>query len=245
MPISIALVATLLSMFFVLARWRKSAIGSLLFGIAVLWISSLPAVGELLSWSLQHQHPPVPIEDIPAGDCIVVLGGALGSTDYPEVGIDLTEASDRIYQTARLFRAGKAKSVIVAAGNQPWELSSVPEAKLISDLLVEWGVTPAAIILDTLSKNTRENAVNAVLAMKRSGCASGLLVTSAMHMPRAVAAFRKAGVEMFPVPVDVMPAGTGMNSLASFIPQASALTTTSGAIREWIGIWVYRWRDWN
>ena len=79
----------------------------------------------------------------------------------------------------------------------------MPEAQLIRDLLVEWGVSRRSIVLDTASKNTRENAINAAVALQENGCQSSLLVTSAWHMPRAIAAFKRVGVEMFPVSVDV------------------------------------------
>jgi uncharacterized SAM-binding protein YcdF (DUF218 family) len=246
MPVSIAMVIMVLALFFVLTNRRKLSIFSLLTAISVLWISSLPAVAERLLWGLQGQYLPVAIKDIPMSDCIVVLGGSLGRPDYPRVDIELTDATDRIYQTAKIYRAGKAKTVIVAAGNQPWNQHGVPEAKLISELLVEWGVLPQAIALDIASKNTRENAVNAASLLGEYGCQSSLLVTSALHMPRAVAAFRKVGAEMFPVAVDVASfGGGGLGSLASFIPQAGALATTSAVIKEWMGIWIYRWRGWN
>ena len=71
-------------------------------------------------WSLERQYLPVSIDDIPSADCIVVLGGALGAPIYPRVDIELTDSTDRVYQAAKLYRDGKAKTVIVAAGNQPW-----------------------------------------------------------------------------------------------------------------------------
>ncbi len=121
----------------------------------------------------------------------------MGGSIYPRVDIELTDSTDRVYQAAKLYRAGKAKTVIVAAGNQPWNEGRVPEAQLIRDLLVEWGVSRPSIVLDTASKNTHENAINAAVALRENGCQSSLLVTSAWHMPRAIAAFKKLGWKCF------------------------------------------------
>jgi uncharacterized SAM-binding protein YcdF (DUF218 family) len=245
MPVFVTVAASLLALCFLLLGKRRPAIILLVMAISLLWISSLPAVAARLVWSLQSQFPPVTIEEIPRAECGVVLGGALGRLQYPRVDIELTEATDRVYQTAKLFRAGKIDTVIVAAGNQPWSRDEVPEARLISDLLIEWGVPADSIVMDISSKNTRENALNAAAVIDRLGCGSTLLVTSASHMPRAFAAFQRAGVDTFPVAVDVISTGSQPGYIMSLIPQAGALAATSGAIREWIGIWVYRWRGWN
>jgi len=244
MPLSVAVAATVLALIFVFLNRRGPAILCLLIAISVLWLASLPAVAGRLFASLQGQYLPLPLQDIPVSDCIVVLGGALGGAGRPRVDIELTDATDRVYQTAKLYRAGKAKTVIVAAGNQPWAQARVPEARLIGNLLVEWGVLRQAIVLDTASKNTRENAVNASAALRAHDCRSNLLVTSAWHMPRALATFRKIGIEMYPVSVDIMSLGDEIGSISSLIPRANALATTSLVIKEWLGIWVYRMRDW-
>lgn len=245
MPVSIVIGATILALCFTYFGKRKSAMVSLLLAISLLWISAMPIVAVRLTWSLQSQYPPVAMEEISVKDCIIVLGGALGGPDFPRVDIELTDASDRIYQTAKLYRAGKARTIIVAAGNQPWDRSKVSEAQLISDLLVEWGVPRQAIVREGASKNTRENAINAAAVLDTHECQSSLLVTSSSHMPRSLAAFRMAGAEVVPFSVDVMSFGENLGAFANYIPQAGALAATSAAIREWLGIWVYRWRGWN
>ncbi len=245
MPVFIALCASLLALFLLVRRKRKSAIICLLISILVLWLASLPIVADQLLWSLERQHLPRPIEEIPAGDCIVVLGGALGAMGYPRVEIELTDAADRVYQAAKLFQSGKGRTIIVSAGNQPWAQDRVAEAILIRALLIEWGVTEAAIVLDTSARNTRENAILGAALIRKSDCQSNLLVTSAWHMPRALASFKKVGVTMFPVPADVRSVRVSDAGMFRFLPRANALATTSHMLHEWLGVWVYRWKGWN
>jgi len=244
MPVSVAIIAMALGLLMLLRGRRRGAIICSLVAILVLWVSSLPIVAGRLSWSLERQFPPVAIEDIPSADCIIVLGGALTGSDHPRVHIELTDSTDRVYQAAKLYRNGKAETVIVAAGNQPWSQRRTSEAKLISDLLVEWGVLRSSIRLDGASRNTRENAINAAALVQENHCESNLLVTSAWHMPRAAAAFKRLGVNVFPVSVDLRGVEVITDSIGVLIPTAEALAATSGAIREWMGIWVYRWKGW-
>jgi len=245
LPVSLSLLAALLTVVFIVLGRRGLSLASLSLSILILWISALPGVAGRLLWSLERQHLPVPVADIPASDCIVVLGGVLGFTIYPRVNVELTDAVDRVYQAAALYRAGKGRTVIVAAGNQPWMQDQVPEANLIRDLLGQWGVPARAMLLDTTSVNTRGNAVNAIALMQERGCETSLLVTSSWHMPRAVAAFKVLGVDVFPVSVDVRFVQGDRSSVAGLIPRADALAATSQALLEWIGVWVYRWKGWN
>jgi len=244
LPVTVSLLVALLSLWFMWPGKRQPAIACLLFSILLLWASSLPFVAGELMRGLEAKYPPVAVADLPNSDCAVVLGGSLGVGLHPGVDIEMMDAIDRVYQTARLFRAGKTRTIIVAAGNQPWARDLVPEAEQIRGLLVEWGVNPSSIILDTASRNTRENAVNAVPLLRQSGCHSILLVTSAWHMPRAVAAFAKVGVTVTAVAVDVRFVERSGTELFDFIPTADALALTSQALHEWMGIWVYRWRGW-
>ena len=245
MPIALSLLAALLAGLFILQKKRALSLGFLFAAIAILWLSSLPVIADRLLWSLEKQHLPVVMADIPAADCIIVLGGALGVAAYPRVNLELTDAVDRVYQAAKMFQMGKAGKVIVTAGNQPWARKLRAEADMIRELLQEWGVPASAILLDRESRNTRENALNGATLVREAGCKSNLLVTSAWHMPRALASFEAVGVTVFPVSVDVRMVYGEAGTVAQFIPRADAQAATSQAILEWMGIWVYRWKGWN
>jgi uncharacterized SAM-binding protein YcdF (DUF218 family) len=245
MPVPIAILLALVALVFVFRSQRRAALGSLASAIVILWAFALPTVSGRLLWSLEQQYPPTPTRELPTADCLVVLGGALGFATYPRVEIELTDAIDRVYQAANLYREGKGQTIIVAAGNQPWARDLVPEANLIRDLLVQWGVPAAAILLDPDSRNTHENAINGAELIRQAACESTYLVTSAWHMKRALATFRRQGVELTPVSVDIRSAPVSLGSIAQLIPRADALAESSQAIMEWLGIWVYRWKGWS
>jgi uncharacterized SAM-binding protein YcdF (DUF218 family) len=247
MVLPVGLVIILLSAALLLAwlKRRRSSLACLAVALVWLWVCSTPFVaGSLYKW-LEGDYPPMALDEIPTGDCIVVLGGAVGQALRPRVDVEITEATDRVYRAAQLYRAGKGDWVIAAAGNQPWAPTDQPEAEAIQVLLMDWGVPGNAIVLDGASRNTRENAVNSKALMAARECTTALLVTSAAHMNRSVAAFRKVGVDVVPVSTDIRVVHVGKLSVFDFLPSAGALAMTTDAMREWMGRKVYRWRGWN
>jgi len=245
MPLGLALLLLLVA--FVLLRRKKlrSAAGVIILSLAILWTASMPFIAQRLYRHMESFYPPVPIESVPVRRCLVVLGGALGAVSPPRVEFDMNESVDRIYKAAALYRASKAPVVIVTGGNQPWFESKTAEAELVRDLLIEWGVPGEAILLEGRSRNTRENALYTKNIMDSISCEDALLVTSAAHMPRAVAAFRSVGLSVTPVSTDVRAPKQATPILIDFLPSAYALEMTSNAIREWLGQQVYAWQGWN
>ena len=245
MPISLVTLLLLVALAFLRRDMRRTSTVLVVLALSVLWIASTPFVAQKFYRSLESHYPPIALEDVPVRGCMVVLGGALGGKVAPRVDIDMNEAVDRIYKAAALYRAGKAPAIIVTGGNQPWSKIYTAEADLSRDLWMEWGVPKDAIFLEGSSRNTRENALYSKNVIDAMTCTDALLVTSAAHMPRAVAAFNKAGVVVTPVSTDVRAVAQNLPGPMDFVPSADALAMTSSAIREWIGQKVYSWNGWG
>ncbi len=137
------------------------------------------------------------------------------------------------------FGAGKARVVIASGGTINWLGSEEPEAVPMSMLLQEWGVPKGRIILETRSQNTRQNVVNSKKIIAARGLESGLLVTSALHMPRALKTFRMARVPVLPAPTDFSVVDRKGLSLWGLLPQAGGLGGTTVALKEAIGLVYY------
>ncbi|MBF0427207.1 MAG: YdcF family protein [Magnetococcales bacterium] len=213
--------------------------------ILILWSLSSRQVADWIATPLELAYPPRPITDLPAADAIIILGGAVKEPDPPRLEIELTEASDRVLHGFRLFHAGKAPLIIASGGGE-----TRPEAKSIARLLRLWGVPATAIIEEVTSLSTRENAIETEKIMTHLNLRRGLLVTSALHMPRAVGAFRALNVDITPATTDINLSArperpqAWFNHLPNLLPNPEALSATNQALREWAALKLYGYRGW-
>ena len=212
--------------------------------VAVLWGASTPIFADYLGLTLEQQYPPVAVEATPAADAIVVLGGGVEGPAPPRITVELSDAADRVLHAARLYRAGKAPVVVISGGAIPWLGSDIPEAESMQTLLEEWGVPAASTISESISGNTHDNAVLTKRLLVEHGLRRVLLVTSAMHMRRALATFASAGVDAVPAATDFTVTYRDRCTVIDFLPDAKALSHTTDAIKEYIGYAYYRWEGW-
>jgi len=211
--------------------------------IAGLWAASTPLVARWLTASLEAQYPALSVDAYQPADVAILLGGALSPAAAGEPYPDLGEAADRILHAYRIYRAGLAPKILISGGNL-FPDGRPSEGQQMADLLVALGVDRSAIIVEGNSRNTFENARETAQIWQREGFKSALLVTSSMHMPRALAVFGKAGLPVEPAATDFRSGHALMPFPLSILPDAGSLDEASQAIKEWIGLAVYRWRGW-
>jgi len=245
LPLSLAIEATVLAL--LLRRLGRKRLATVVFGLgfAVLLLSSIPVVANALVRGLEGQHAPLPLDATPTADAIVLLGGALAPARPPRLTAELTDGSDRVLHAARLFRAKKAPLVIASGGAGPGGGDESPESRDLADLLVEWGVPREAIVQEGASGDTHENAVETRGILDARGLRRILLVTSALHMPRALAVFQGAGIDAIPCPTDFLATEPARRTALDYLPDAEALLHSTAATHEWIGRLWYRVRGWE
>jgi uncharacterized SAM-binding protein YcdF (DUF218 family) len=232
-PLGTALLLGLLGLL-LLPKARRAGATLLVIGLAWLWFWSTPAASDALQQELEGRYPARAAESLPRADAIVVLGGAMAPPSPGQPYPDLGSAADRVWHAARVFRAGKAPLVLASGGSDP-EVSRVAEAEIIAGLLVELGVPAAAILRESASRNTRENAVFSVDVLRPRQVKSILLVTSALHMPRAVAEFERVGFQVIPAATDHAQAKWG--GVQRWLPDTGALDTSARGMKEVVGKW--------
>ncbi len=243
-PLGAALILGAIALVLTFSRWRL--MGQMLLGLTLLclWIASTPVFANWLNFRLESQFPPQSVETLPQSDVVIVLGGVLGQPIPPRIAADLSGSADRIIHALRIYRSGKARFIVISGGHLPWQWADLPEAQLIADLLLELGAPRSVLVLEAESRTTRENAVNTAAIFEEHGWRRGHLVTSGSHMPRALATFQKVGLDVIPASTDIH-AGTPQGvSLLGLIPNAKSLASTTSAIKEIVGLCVYRYRGW-
>jgi uncharacterized SAM-binding protein YcdF (DUF218 family) len=224
---------------------RRTGGVCLALSLVVLLASSNPWLAKGFRAQLEQWYTPFTAADAPHVDAIVLLGGALHLPLPPRVDAELSDAADRVLYTSRLYRAGKASRIVVTGGNVFDQGDGVRgESFYIAELLREWGVPARAIVIEEHSRNTRQNALETKKILDRSGHRTILLVTSALHMPRALATFKGAGIEAIPAPVDFSVSSYRYPVALDLLPSAGALYINTQTLREYLGIVVYGFQGW-
>ncbi|MEE4375910.1 MAG: YdcF family protein [Candidatus Competibacteraceae bacterium] len=227
---------------------RRHRLGGLCLAVSLswLWLCATPAFSDFLRAPLERTYLPVPIADLPSADAIVILGGGMQPASPPyRLTFDLGSAADRIWYGAQLYKAGKANRILATGGGLPWFGSGQPEAPAIVQFLADLGVPESVVLLETTSMNTHQNALYSKPLLHEEGLDSVLLVTSALHMPRALATFRAQGIQAQPAPTDFEVVPVAEQTILRWLPDAEALADTTRGLREYFGLLVYRMLEWS
>lgn len=244
MPLGLVFVAGLVSLVLLIRGWRRAAATVLAVQLVVLYLAATPLVSGALVASLERVYPPLAPAAAPQAEAIVVLGGIVGAAQPPRLDVELAGSVDRLRHAAKLYRAGKGRVLVLSGGVLPWLGSEVPEAKLMGDILAEWGVPRDVMLTETGSRTTHENARNTAQMLRERGMEDVLLVTSALHMPRAAALFRSRGLRVTPAPTDIQVVEGNDTTPMDLLPGAEALLGTTQALHEYLGMVYYRMRGW-
>ncbi|ELS33123.1 MULTISPECIES: YdcF family protein [Pseudanabaena] len=227
---------------------KKKIIAALLgTALTVLCLGSNEFLSQLLVRSLEWQY--LPKSNLPQVEAIVVLGGGTRPRLSPRPWYEVNEAGDRILYGSLLYKQGHAPLLVVTGGRAEWYgEGGNPESEDMAAIAEFVGVPSQAIIQESQSLNTRENAVNTKQILSKRGINQILLVTSALHMPRSMEIFRKVGFECIAAPTDFLAVqhenNKGWASILDLLPSAEALKNTTNAIKEYIGLFIYQMVGW-
>ncbi len=239
-PLSQGLLLALLALLLVYLDKRRGALWTLSAAFLWLYLLSTGLVADTLMASLERDQRPKALSVVPNADVIVVLGGSTrGDTHYSSLG-DLNARADRLVHAVELYKAGKAPRVLVSGGAPRGARS---EAEIMEQLLGVMGVPHRAVMRESESRDTRQNAVYSSILLAGKDMHKVLLVTSAFHMRRAKATFEAQGVEVIPAPTDYQRL-VSEPPVPRWLPTVQDLERSTIAIREHLGYWVYRWRGW-
>jgi uncharacterized SAM-binding protein YcdF (DUF218 family) len=214
--------------------WRLAVISLLLIAL----LGFLP-IGRSLAIVLENRFPRWEEAGRPPAG-IIVLGGAVSAYRLATRGqVGLTDAAERVVVVPELARKFPNAKIIYSGGDPSLFTLRGSEADVVGTLFESLGVPPGRITLENRSRNTAENAVySKALAAPKPG-ERWLLVTSAMHMPRAIGAFREAGFPVEAYPVDYQTNGW-QDLRVVFGSLSGALRQLDTAFHEWIGLVAYR-----
>ena len=211
----------------------------LIAALVVLYLSSMPVVGNALTRRLESSYPAVPIAQAETADAIVPLGGFFGAAACEGCVPNVGEAGERLEAGIILLQNKKAPWLVFTGGRVPWSKQTEVEGEASKRVAVARGLPAEQILVTGEVGNTLDEAHAVAKLMRERGWRKIILVTSAWHMPRSARLFRKAGVDFVPFPVDFQTSPNATLTLLDFLPRAEGLQRTESVLREWYGILFY------
>jgi uncharacterized SAM-binding protein YcdF (DUF218 family) len=248
-PVGLSCLLMLFALWLSYCRSRKAYIPILL-ALIILAIAGNVQVGNRLIVSLERQY--LPLVEPPEADAIVILGGATRNNEPPRIMPDLSDRGDRLIYGAKLYQEGAAPKIILTGGRIQWYGGDSSEAESMATILELFDIPRDDMILESRSLNTHDNAIFTKEILQREQFKRILLVTSAAHMPRSLAIFRRAKIDAIPAPADFMVSDRNLiessyskqSRILSLIPTSESLDFTTQALKEYIGMFIYRLRGW-
>lgn len=207
-------------------------------------ISCTPLASVLLA-GLENQNSKVQLNQLTAADAILCLGGGVEPSLSEPTGFHLKIGADRLSTALMLAAAGKAPLLILGGGGYPHEGRTFSEADAVRDYLADHVSLNIQLHSIGVCSDTHDEALKVAALMKQRGLKRLLLVTSANHMPRALAVFCKTDVQAVPVPCNYHSSLNHLGDLQWFHwPSYHGFEIFSFWMHEIIGHYVYFWRGW-
>ena len=215
-------------------RFRKWGLRVLIASVLVTGAIWLLPIGAALTLPLETRFPAwTSTQGAPTG--MIVLGGAIN----PEVSaahgqIALNGSAERLTAAVALAREYPNARIVFSGGN-PNLIGGRPEGDFALRFFEEVGVPRDRVIVESQSRHTVENAIFSKRLIAPKPSERWLLITTAMHMPRAVGVFRQVGFQVEPYPVDYQL--TGWRALRAL--GSGSMGRTDAAVHEWLGLFAY------
>lgn len=171
----------------------------------------------------------------------VVLSG-MTYFNYDDTTAHFTNTSDRLMQAMRLYGLKKVDKILLTGGSSSI-IAKDPrfrEALFLQEFWWDSGLDSNDYIAEPNARNTYENALFTANILKKEGNPKVLLITSALHMPRSIACFKKQNIDFDYFVTNPAQSRASYSWTAFLLPNPSILNMWRSLIHEWIGMLAYK-----
>jgi uncharacterized SAM-binding protein YcdF (DUF218 family) len=221
-------------------RFRRERANCLRAAIVVYLLTLVIAVPAVSYWPIHRiecKYAPLG-DDTHGARAIVVLGGGIIPADSIRTRPVLASSSSRrCLYALELYRKQGPLPIFVTGSSAEPDRPGTGEAVTMHDFLLDLGIRPEDVHVESNSLTTHDNAVFTSKMLQESGIHRVLLVTEALHMSRAEASFRKEGIDVVPAPSSFQTTEFRWK-LGEFVPSVHGLGRSNEAAHEWLG---YAW----
>lgn len=211
-------------------------------GIGLLWLSSMPLIGDAAIRAAEGWRVRVPLHEVPLSQAIVVLSNGFISAPGDASVVEWSDDVDRFEAGVALYHTGKGSMLILTGGWLPWSKEARSIGELLAEHAMERGIPRDRVAVTGKAMNTAAEAQAVAALMDQQDESQDrrvILVTSAFHMRRAQWLFERAGLAVFPFPVDFQVDENRGFTVLDLLPSAEALSNTETALRELYGYLYY------
>jgi uncharacterized SAM-binding protein YcdF (DUF218 family) len=234
-PLSLLFIGLFVILVFYRRRYTRWGLALVL--LLFYSVSAPIIVQPLVRWL--EGPPPGPEALRPHYDVAIVLTGMVDMRRSRPGHIEFTESVDRILEGIRLVQRGIADKLFIVGGSGDLFQRYDSEARVLRTFALEFGLRDEQVLTEEVSRNTYESAINAAAILRTDHYRDLVLITTALHMPRAAATFHKQGLFPDLYPVDFQ-SGRGEITVLSFLPSTSALGALTYVVHELVGLVMYR-----
>lgn len=236
-PPNVLVAFVVLAVLLLLLRKRADAIFCLLLGLGWVLAWSLPVTSLMAGGWLENRFPARNPATYSQAQAIVVLGGHIqGNRRNWFEPYDRANVLGRESLAAELYLANRAPLIVLSGGALEGNVSDTAN---MARALERSGVPPEAILQETESQSTLENAKLTQMTLQKLGVDHILLVTSALHMPRALLAFDNTSISVSPAPLPPQIKLDDSTTQMAWMPDLHTLLASRSIIKEYAGLVVY------
>jgi uncharacterized SAM-binding protein YcdF (DUF218 family) len=206
-----------------------------------IFAAAILPIGDWMLRRLENRFPP--IQALPERiDGVVSVSGAVNTVvTLDRQNLSLNDSVERLTEAAAIARHYQAAKLVFIGDSENFFHQDAREADIVQPLFETLSIAKERILFENKSRNTYENAVLMKALIKPQPGEVWMLVTSALHMPRTVGCFRKAGWKVLPYPVDYQ--FTKNEPFWWSFNLGKGLSRLNGRIYEWLGLKFYRLTD--
>lgn len=218
-------------------RWKKRLFWTSV--ILLLFFSNDFISNEVMSlWEVKTKA----YKDMSPHQLGIVLTGATVPLLKPDDRVYFQRGADRVTHTVQLYKLGLIKKILISGGSGMLMNEDEPEANKFKKAMIMMGIPEEDIFIENETRNTYESAVGVKpmldsLQYRAQDC---LLITSAFHMRRSLACYKKAGLDIEPFSTDFYAHGRFYYIDGLLIPKIDAMIVWHKLIKEWVGLVAYK-----
>ena len=209
-----------------------------------LWVVGATPLSWWLLASLEQPYAAI-AQSPPTADAVVMLGGTHDFTKRGQLRFNMAETSNRVLTALELVRIGKAPALVLGGAHYRLDGVKRPDSELLEAWFRSWHLPTGRLYQLGMCADTRDEAKRTAALVIERKWKRILLVSTASHLHRAEAVFRREGLTVVPVGCDFI----GMDGLEAggqwhCVPHLRGFINLHRWSHEEIGWWWYRLRGW-